>query len=368
MSHIIDLEPYCHGEAAGQQVWQDAMVEEYQPILKNGVWDIVPRPEEKSVVTSKWIYKIKHAVDGSVKKYKARFVTKGFSQVEGIDYKETFAPVAQYTSIRTIISLVTSMGWKLHQMDIKTVFLNGEIEEEVYIEQPEGFVIHDEKSHVCRLKKTLYGLKQTPHAWYEKMDRFLMSLGFSKSVVDPNLYYHIVGDECLILVMYVDDLFLTGSERLIVECKRALTSKFEMKDLGMMHYLGLEVWQSTDKIFLSQGKYTMEILKKFGMTDCKSMPTPMVMNLKKMNKASTDSGKIDPHLYQQLIRSLMYLVSTKPDICYAVNVLSQFMNQPRQTHWIATKHVLKYLRGTVGYGMRYVSNVDMSLQGYVDAD
>jgi hypothetical protein len=132
-------------------------------------------------------------------------------------------------------------------MDAKTTFLNGEIEEEVYIEQQEGFVIHNEKYHVCRLKKALYGLKQAPCAWYEKMDGFLMSLGFSKSSADPNLYYHIVGNKCLILVLYVDDLFLTGSKRLIAECKQALTSEFEMKDLGMMHYfLGLEVWQRTD--------------------------------------------------------------------------------------------------------------------------
>jgi hypothetical protein len=227
MSHIIDSEPSCHGEATGEQVWQDAMTEEYQSILKNDVWDIVPRPEGKSVVTSKWIYKIKHAADGSVEKYKARFVARGFSQVEGVDYDETFDPVARYTSI-----VLSSMSWKLHQMDVKTTFLNGEIEEEVYIEQPEGFVIHNEKSHVYRLKKALYGLKQAPRAWYEKMDGFLMSLGFSKSVVDPNLYYHIVGDECLILVLYVDDLFLTGSERLIVECKQALTSEFRDEGSG----------------------------------------------------------------------------------------------------------------------------------------
>jgi hypothetical protein len=135
------------------------------------------------------------------------------------------------------------------------------------------------------------------------------------------------------LVLYVDDLFLTGSESLIVECKRALTSEFEMKDLGMMHYfLGLEVWQRTDEILLSQGKYIVEILKKFGMTDCKPMATPMVMNLKKLSETSSDSGEIDPHLYRQLIGSLMYLVNTRPDICYAVSVLSQFMSQPRQTH------------------------------------
>jgi hypothetical protein len=147
------------------------------------------------------------------------------------------------------------------------------------------------------------------------MDGVIMSLGFNKSVFYLNLYYHIVGDECLILIMYVDDLFLTSSKSLIVECKCALTFEFEMKDLGTMHYfLGIEVWQRTDDIFPSQGKYTVEILNKFGTTDCKSMPTPMVMDLKKMNDASTDSGEIDPHTYRQLIGLLMYLVNTKPYI------------------------------------------------------
>jgi hypothetical protein len=136
---------------------------------------------------------------------------RGFSHVEGIDYEETFTPVARYTSICTIIALVASMGWKIHQMVLKTTFLNGEIDEQVYIEQLEGFVIYSEKTHVCMLKKSMYGLKQAARAWYKKMDGFLMSLGFKKSVANPNLYYHIVGNECLILVLYVDDLFLIGS-------------------------------------------------------------------------------------------------------------------------------------------------------------
>jgi hypothetical protein len=216
------------------------MTEEYQSIMKNDVWDIVLIPKGKFVVTSKWIYKIKHASYGSVEKYKAIFVARGFSQVEGIDYEETFAHVARYTSIRTIISLVASMGWRLHQMYVKTSFINGEIEEEVYIEQSYGFVIHEKESHVCRLNKSMYGLKQAPCAWYENIDGYLMSFLFSKIVVDPSLYYNIVSDECLTLVLYVDDLFLNGSESLIVECKHALASEFEMKDLGMMHYfLGL---------------------------------------------------------------------------------------------------------------------------------
>jgi hypothetical protein len=252
-------------------------------------------------------------------------------------------------------------------MYVKTTFLNGEIEEEFYIEQPEGFVVHNEKSHVCKLKKSLYGLKQAPRAWDEKMEGFLMSLGFNKSAADANLYYHIDGNECMILVLYVDDLFLTNSERLIVECKQALSAKFEMKDLGLMYYfLGLEVWQKTNEIFLIQGKYTMKIMKKFSMKKCKSMTTPMVMDLKKMS--DTNSEDVDPHLYRQLIGSLMYLVNTIPDIFYAVNVLSQFMRQPKHTHWIDAKHILRYLRGTIGYDLIYASKVDLSLQGYVDAD
>jgi hypothetical protein len=148
MSHIIDTEPSCHEEAAGQQFWQDAMTEEYQSIMKNDVWDSVMRPKGKSVVTSKWIYKIKHAADGSVEKYKARFVARRSSQVEGIDYEETFSLVSQYISICMIIDIATSMGWRLYHMDVKAVFLNGEIEEEVYIEQLDGFMIHEE-SHMC---------------------------------------------------------------------------------------------------------------------------------------------------------------------------------------------------------------------------
>jgi hypothetical protein len=162
-------------------------------------------------VTSKWIYKIKHTTYRSIEKHKASFVARGFSQVEGIDYEDTFSPVARYSSIRMIISLTASMGWKLHQIDVKTTFLNGEIGEELYIEQPYVFVIHEKESHVCRLKKALYGLKQAPRAWYARIDGHLMSLGFNKSVVDPNLYYKTVNGEALILVLYINDLFLTGT-------------------------------------------------------------------------------------------------------------------------------------------------------------
>jgi hypothetical protein len=215
-------------------VWKDAMIEEYESILKNDVWEVLPRPQGK---------------------FKARFVAHGFSQKETINYDEISATVVRYTSIKVIISLASSFNWRLHQMDVKTVFLNGEVEQEVYIEQPEGFVIHGKESYVYKLEKNLYGLKQALRDWYGRIDSFLQILGFSKSIEDHDLYIKIVKNHPVLLVLYVDDFFLTGEEHLIAQTKRELSTKFEMKDLGLVHYfLGLEVWQKHGEILLSQSK------------------------------------------------------------------------------------------------------------------
>jgi hypothetical protein len=259
------------------------------------------------------------------------------------------------------------MKWKVHQMDVKTTFLNGVIEEEVYVEQPQGFKTHDRETHVCRLKKALYGLKQALRAWYGRIDGFLMSLGFTKSSADPNLYFKVEDDGPMILLLYVDDLFLTGVEKLIIECKRKLIAEFEMKDLGLMHYfLGLEVWQRKNEIFLNQGKYVVEILKRFGMLDCKPMATPMASNMKLLD--DTTSEVVDATLYRQMIGSLMYLMNTRPNICFAVNTLSQYMVDPKRVHLIAVKHVMRYLKGTMDYGLKYVADSEISLLGYSDLD
>jgi hypothetical protein len=322
MCDLLEKKPTCFEEYIQKKEWANAMTEEYQSIMKNDVWEIVPRPKSKDVVSSKWLYKIKHVADGSIEKYKVRFVAHGFSQKEGIDYEETFALVARYTSIRTIISLVAKMKWKLHQMDVKITFLNGFIEEEVYIEQPQGFEVEDIKTHVWRLKKTLYRLNQAPEAWSRRIDSFLTSLGFTKSKADFNLYFKVMNDEPVILLLYVDDLFLTGEEKLITNCTKKLTVKFEMKDLGLMHYfLGLEVWHSLEKIFLNQGKYAVEIPKRLDMLECKSMNTSMETKLKLM--VDTSLELVDVTLYRQIIGSLMYLTNTKPNICFAMNTLSQ---------------------------------------------
>eukprot|EP00253_Pinus_taeda_P006445 PITA_06445 len=246
------------------------MVEEYSSIVVNDVWEVVPRPQDRTVVGSRWLYKVKYATNGSVEKYKARFVAKGYRQKELIDYEETFAPVARYTSIRSVISLAAQMGWEIHQMDVKTTFLNGVIEEKVYIEQPKGFETDERKYH-----KT----------------------GLVESDADPNLYYLVVKNEPLILVLYVDDLFLIGSSRLIKDCREILATKFDMKDLGQMHYfLGLEVWQRKGEIFLGQGRYAPNFLKRFRMQDCKPMATPMIINWKNID--ASEEKEANPTLYR----------------------------------------------------------------------
>eukprot|EP00253_Pinus_taeda_P024341 PITA_24341 len=235
-------------------------------------------------------------------------------------------------------------------MDVKTAFLHGSIKEEVYVEQPEGFEVQDRQTHVCRLKKTLYGLKQDPQAWYERIDNYLMKLGFTRSEADLNLYFKVENDRSLILVLYVDNLFLIGEDPLIHQCKRELASKFEMKDPGLMHYfLGLELWQNPSEIILSQGKYIVKLLERFGMVDYKSVTTLMKLNFKKLcgSVAGPDLGNL--YEYRQLVWALMFLV------------------EPHHIHWIAAKNLLRYLWGTITYGLRYIVGT-VRLHGYFDVD
>jgi hypothetical protein len=273
--------------------------------------------------------------------------------------------VARCSSIRTIISLAVEIGWCVHQMDVKTAFLNGVVDE-VYVEQPKEFEVDDREMHVCRLRRALYGFKQGPWVWYSRINNYLREMGFQRSKADPNLYF-LTGEAPLILVLYVDDLFLTRDEQLIADWKRNLTVEFEMKDLGLMHYfLGLEVWQQDGRFFLGQRKYLVEILRRFRMTDCRPMSTPIVTNWRKID--TSDSKTVDPTVYRQLIGSFMYLVNTWLDISFAVKSLSQFMVDPRRVHWIVAKHVLHYLRGTVEYGLLYECSGGVRLVGFTDAD
>jgi len=213
------------------------------------------------------------------------------------------------------MALATSQGWTLHQMHVNIVFLHGILKEKVFVEQPQSFEVHDRKTHECRLNKVLYGLKQAPRAWYVYIDSLLMKLGFTRSNVNPNLYFKIVQGMPLILVLYVNELFFTSGEPLIIQCKRDLASEIEMKYLHLIHYfLGLEVWQRHSEIFLSQEKYVVTLLERFGMTKCKSMNTPMEMNFKTLCDEATGPDLANPSEYRQLIGALMFLVNTRPDI------------------------------------------------------
>ena len=254
--------------------------------------------------------------------------------------------------------------WWYHIL-VKTTFLNGFLQEEVYLEQPQGFEVCERDTHVCRMKKALYGLKQAPRAWYSRTDTYLLSIGFQMSEADPNLYYIVVGGVPLILLLYVDDLFITGGEHLIDACKKDLASEFEMTYLGLMHYyLGMEVWQEDGHVFLGQGKYVADVLKRFQMIDCRPMSTPMITNWAKLH--ASEGELVDPTLYRQLIGSLMYLVNTRPDMSFAVNTLNQFMVEPKRVHWTVAKHILRYLAGTIDYGLDYMISGGVGLVDYTD--
>eukprot|EP00253_Pinus_taeda_P031677 PITA_31677 len=322
VGECVETEQYSFEEAVHQPIWVDAMVEEYDSIVCNSVWDVVPRPENKSVVSSRWLYK-----------------------VDGIDYDETFSLFTRYSSIRLMLALSAQMGWKIHQMDVNTAFLNGKIEEEVYIEQPKGFETFDYESHVCQLKRALYGLKQAPRAWYTRIDNYFTGLGFTKSEADANLYHIMVKGKPLIIVLYVDDLILIGDDQLIISFKEDHAREFEMKDMDLMHYfLGMEVWQKDGELFVSQGKSANEILRRFHMEKCKPMQTPLAGKWRKEN--ATSGEVVEATVHSQLVSSLMYLVNTRENLCYVVNQLSQVMVQPTKMFWKVAKHVLSYLRGT----------------------
>lgn len=370
MTGMLNIEePSNFYEANNSSEWKEAMKEEYESIIKNNTWDLVKRLNDKQPIGCRWLFKLKFKADGSINKHKARLVAKGYSQKEGIDFEEKISPVAKLSTIRLIIALATKHHWKIHLLDVKSSFLNGDLKEEVYLVQPEGFIKKGEEHLVCRLKKDLYGLKWAPRSWYEKIhsffclkwdprswyekiDSFFLMYGYKQSKNDPNLYTVFSDEGHIVLIsLYVDNLIMTGSaDNLIEEIKQWLSQKFEMKDLGEMYYcLGLEVWRDSNKTFLSQGKYVKSLLTKFKMDECKAAFVPLQQN----RKFQVDGGLkyADATLYIQLVGSLIYLTTTRPDLAYAMSVLSYFMTRPHENHWIAVKGVLRYLQGTSNFGI-----------------
>lgn len=360
-------EPQNYQEAAENPEWQKAMAAELKALEDNRTWDIMLPPVGKKIVGCRWVYKVKYKASGEVEKYKARLVAKGFTQVEGEDFNETFAPVAKMTTVRCLLSVAVAKGWELHQMDVSNAFLHGDLEEEVYMQVPDGYNV-PKKGMVCRLRKSLYGLKQASRNWYSKLSQSLIDYGFQESHADHSLFTYSKGDQFMAVLVYVDDLVIAGNNSFTCnEFKQYLKRCFHMKDLGSLKYfLGLELARGATGLFICQRKYTLDILNECKMLDCKPSSFPMEQN----QKLALDTGQLfsNPPRYRRLVGRLIYLTITRPEITYSVHILSQFMQAPRQAHWDAAMHVLRYLKSSPGQGIILPKDNDLQLVGYCDSD
>jgi hypothetical protein len=321
-SFVSCLEPKEVGEALQDPDWVNAMHEELNNFTRNQVWTLEEHPKGARVIGTKWVFRNKQDDQGTVVRNKARLVAKGFSQVEGLDFGETFAPVARLEAIRILLAYASHHEMKLYQMDVKSAFLNGFINELVYVDQPPGFEDPRYPNHVYRLSKALYGLKQAPRAWYERLWDFLIEKGFIIGKIDTTLFNKKLNDEIFICQVYVDDIiFGSTNEDYCKEFGELVSKEFEMSMIGeLTFFLGFQVKQMREGIFISQEKYTKDLLKRFKMDDCKPIKTPMPTN----GHLDLDEGgkPVDQTLYRSMIGSLLYLTASRPDIMFSVYVCS----------------------------------------------
>ncbi|GAU44851.1 hypothetical protein TSUD_112250 [Trifolium subterraneum] len=363
-SYAGRIEPINLDQAMNNSNWLEAMKEEIHAIEKNRTWYLGDKTDKRAIDV-KWIYKLKLRPNGEIAKYKARLVSRGFLQKAGIDFNEVYAPVARLETIRIVVAIAAYNGWKMHQLDVESAFLNGPLEEEVYVKQPPGFEVKGQEQKVYRLRKALYGLKQAPRAWNKRIDGFLIKIGFTKCVSEHGLY--VKGSSKLdhiIRCLYVDDLLITGAnEKEILKFKTSLMQEFEMSDLGNLSYfLGMEFKHTKKGVFLHQKKYAEDILNRFKMVNCNTTITPIETG-SKLSKISTDE-LVDATLYKQIIGSLRYLCNTRPDISHSVGLVSRFMEQPRR--------IMRYIKGTIDHGILMPSQKstkgEISVHGYSDSD
>lgn len=352
-------------ESNDHEKWKIAMQEEMSSHKENCTWTLTSLPPGRKAIRAKWVFKLKSDGNGKANRYKARLVAKGYAQKAGIDYTETFSPVVRHGTIRFLMALAAQNEMKIFQMDAITAFLQGELSEEIFLEQPEMF--NDGTSRVCKLNKAIYGLKQAGRVWNRKLDDFLVKMGFAKSQCDPCVYVK----SSIIIAVYVDDLLIFYKNVAdLNETKGKLHKMFKMKDIGEAKCcLGININQGIDFIELNQSKYILFLLEKFGMAQCKPCKTPSELNKKltmdMVDDSNTLTGKVP---YQELVGSLLYLANgTRPDIAYATSEVSRFNANHSEEHWTAAKRILRYLRGTVNYKLRY-ERKGTSLQAYSDAD
>ncbi|KAJ9547140.1 hypothetical protein OSB04_019683 [Centaurea solstitialis] len=367
-SFLSRIEPKNVSQALDDSDWLLAMQEELLQFKRNKVYRLVPRPQDKSIIKTKWIFRNKKDESGLIVRNKARLVAKGYSQQEGIDYDETFAPVARIEAIRIFLAYAAHKNIKVFQMDVKSAFLNGVLHEEVYIEQPEGFVDPDFPDHVCILDKALYGLKQAPRAWYETLTNHLLSKGFKRGTIDTTLFLKKEGNDLLLVQIYVDDIiFGSTNPELCTKFSKIMETEFEMSMMRELNFfLGIQVKQNPDGIFINQSKYIKDMLKKFNMTDCSPIKTPMPTG----NLLGPDlAGKpVDQKIYRSMIGSLLYLTATRPDIMFSTCFCARFQANPKESHLAAVKRILRYLKGTPELGLWYPKDSSFELISFTDSD
>ncbi|KAL1536502.1 hypothetical protein AAHA92_29144 [Salvia divinorum] len=362
--------------------WLQAMIEEIESLIKNKTWILVDKVEGRKVISCKWIYKKKlESAENDKVRFKARLVARGFTQEEGVDYNEVFSPVVKHTSIRILLAVVAKKNWELEQLDVKTAFLHGDLEETIYMQQPPGFVKPGEENKVCLLKKSIYGLKQASRQWHKKFDEHVLSNGFRRSRYDECVYIKKKGGVVVAyLLLYVDDMLVAGeSMREVQKVKDDLSKAFEMKDLGCAcRILGMNIVRDRSKkeIWLNQTDYVSRVIERFKMEETKEVGTPMALHfrLSKQQAPESEEEKEEMQLipYANIVGSIMYvMISTRPDVAQAISVTSRFMADHGKQHWQALKWTLRYLKGAKSFGILYSGEKELegkALVGYCDSD
>ncbi|KAD2393595.1 hypothetical protein E3N88_40572 [Mikania micrantha] len=326
-----------------------------QSMYENHVWDLVELHPECRTVGCKWIFKKKTDMDGNVQTYKARLVAKGFTQTQGVDFEETFSPVAMIKSIRILLAIAAYFDYEIWQMDVKTTFLNGHLTEDVYMVQHEGFVDPNNSNKVCKLNKSIYGLKQASRSWNIRFDQKIKEFGFIKNEDEPCVYKKASGSYVTFLILYVDDILIIGNNiPMLKDVKSWLSKCFAMKDLGDAAYiLGIKIYRDRSRrlIGLSQSTYIDKVLKRFSMQDSKRGTLPMahgtILSSNQSPKTNEEKKKMERVPYASAIGSIMYaMLCTRPDVSFALSITSRYQQNPGESHWAAVKNILKYLRRT----------------------
>ncbi|KAH9763753.1 hypothetical protein KPL70_001275 [Citrus sinensis] len=368
VAFISQIEPKSFADAENDKSWIMAMQEELNQFERNNVWELVPNPEHQSIIGTKWVFRNKMDESGVVVRNKARLMAQGYNQEEGIDFDETFAPVARLESIRMLLAYACHKDFILYQMDVKSAFLNGYIMEEVYVKQPPGFENEKFPDHVYKLSKALYGLKQAPRAWYDRLKNFLLDNDFSMGKADTTLFVKHKNQDILIVQIYVDDIiFGSTNELLCKEFSSCMSQEFEMSMMGELKYfLGLQIKQNEEGIFINQAKYVKDLLKRFGYDNGTVKSTPMSTTIK-LDK--DEKGKeVDIKTYRGMIGSLLYLTASRPDIMFSVCLCPRFQSCPKESHMLAVKRIFRYLIDTINLGLWYPRGTHIDLTCILDAD